>query len=278
LPESTTSTRTNGKRTPMVRMDSVSKSYGQVRVLNEVSLDVARGEIVVVIGASGSGKTTLLRCLIGLVEIDAGLLEIDGQVVVDKRAGGSRTNAKLAEEIRRKKLGMVFQQFNLFPHMTALQNVIEAPVHVRRVPKKVAIEEGQRLLQRVGLLDRKDYYPSHLSGGQQQRVAIARALAMKPELILFDEVTSALDPELTGEVLNVMVDLAKQGQAMIVVTHEMGFAREVAHRVVFIDEGKVLEQGSPARVLGSPEHPRTRQFLSKVLHMGAGGESSGMSR
>ena len=270
MPEPAPPTRTNDKRTPMVRMGSVSKSYGQVRVLDEVSLDVARGEIVVVIGASGSGKTTLLRCLIGLVEIEAGFLEIDGQVVVDKRAGRSRTDPRLAEEIRRKKLGMVFQQFNLFPHMTALENVIEAPVHVRHVPRNVAIDEGQRLLQRVGLLDRKDYYPSHLSGGQQQRVAIARALAMKPELILFDEVTSALDPELTGEVLNVMVDLAKQGQAMIVVTHEMGFAREVAHRVVFIDEGKVLEQGPPARVLGSPEHPRTRQFLSKVLHMDAG--------
>jgi polar amino acid transport system ATP-binding protein len=258
-------------RTPMVRMDTVSKSFGTVRVLDEVSLDVARGEIVVVIGASGSGKTTLLRCLIGLTEIDSGLLEIDGEVVVDRRAGARGRSAKVAEEIRRKKLGMVFQQFNLFPHMTALENVIEAPVQVRGISKKIARAEGEALLQRVGLLDRKDYYPSHLSGGQQQRVAIARALAMKPELILFDEVTSALDPELTGEVLNVMVDLANQGQAMIVVTHEMGFAREVAHRVVFIDGGRILEQGSPAEVLGSPQHPRTRHFLSKVLHMSAPG-------
>ena len=260
-------------RGPIVRMESISKSFGSVRVLDDVTLDVARGEIVVVIGASGSGKTTLLRCLIGLTEFDSGLLEIDGHVVVDRRNGSGGRPARIAEEVRRKKLGMVFQQFNLFPHMTALENVIEAPVHVRRVPKEVAIGEGERLLQRVGLFDRKDYYPSHLSGGQQQRVAIARALAMKPELILFDEVTSALDPELTGEVLNVMIDLANQGQSMIVVTHEMGFAREVAHRVVFIDEGKVLEQGPPARVLGSPDHPRTRQFLSKVLHMGAGGPS-----
>lgn len=253
--------------TPIVRVSSVSKSFGSVRVLDDVTLDIGRGEIVVVIGASGSGKTTLLRCLIGLTEFDSGLLEIDGEIVLDRRPGANGRPPRIAEEMRRKKLGMVFQQFNLFPHMTALENVIEAPVHVRGVPTKVAVAEGERLLTRVGLLDRKDYYPSHLSGGQQQRVAIARALAMKPELILFDEVTSALDPELTGEVLNVMVDLANQGQSMIVVTHEMGFAREVAHRIVFIDGGRVVEQGSPADVLEAPQHARTRQFLSKVLHL-----------
>ncbi len=253
----------------MVHMEALSKSFGSVRVLDDVALDVARGEIVVVIGASGSGKTTLLRCLIGLTEIDSGLIQIDGDAVVDRRSGKQSPPGRVAEDIRRRKLGMVFQSFNLFPHMTAIENVIEAPVHVRRVPKKVAIAEGERLLERVGLADRKDYYPSHLSGGQQQRVAIARALAMKPELILFDEVTSALDPELTGEVLNVMEDLAKQGQAMIVVTHEMGFARQVADRILFFDAGKIVEQGSPAEVLESPRHARTRQFLSKVLHLGA---------
>ena len=248
-------------------MESITKHFGDVRVLDDVSLDVARGEIVVVIGASGSGKTTLLRCLIGLIEVDAGLIEVDGEPVIDKRPGRTGPAAKVAAEIRRKKLGMVFQSFNLFPHMTALENVIEAPVHVRGIPKRTALAEAEGLLRSVGLFDRKDYYPSHLSGGQQQRVAIARALAMKPELILFDEVTSALDPELTGEVLNVMVDLAKKGQAMIVVTHEMGFARKVADRVVFIDGGRILEQGRPEQVLESPQHRRTQQFLSRVLHL-----------
>jgi ABC-type polar amino acid transport system ATPase subunit len=253
----------------MVRMSSVMKSFGDVRVLDDVSLDVQRGEILVVIGASGSGKTTLLRCLIGLVEVDAGLIEIGGACVVDRRPGQKSPPVSVAAKIRRDKLGMVFQSFNLFPHMTALENVIEAPVHVRHIPKPVAVSEAERLLSMVGLLDRRNYYPSHLSGGQQQRVAIARALAMKPELILFDEITSALDPELTGEVLNVMVDLAHQGQAMIAVTHEMGFARQVANRVVFMDNGRILEEGSPEHVLESPEHPRTKQFLSKVLHLRA---------
>ena len=250
-----------------VALSGVSKAFGPSVVLDAVDLRIEKGEIVVVIGPSGSGKTTLLRCLIGLVDIDGGRIEIDGECVVDRGPGRTSPSARVAEGIRRRKLGMVFQSFNLFPHRTALENVIEAPVHVRHVPRAQAIADGERLLAQVGLADRRNHYPAQLSGGQQQRVAIARALAMKPEVILFDEVTSSLDPELTGEVLAVMEQLAAQGQTMIVVTHEMGFARHVGHRLVFMDQGRIVEEGDPRTVLSAPTHERTQRFLSRVLHV-----------
>ena len=252
---------------PIVSVRNITKRFGDVVVLDNVTLDVARGEKVVIIGASGSGKTTLLRCIIGLTDIDAGSIAVDGTCIADRTPNSRPVPSRVAAQVRRDKLGMVFQSFNLFPHMTALENVIEAPTHVRGVPKKIATEQADQLLGSVGLLERRDYYPSQLSGGQQQRVAIARALAMNPEVMLFDEVTSALDPELTGEVLNVMVGLAKQGLSMIVVTHEMGFARNVADRVIFMNEGRIAEEGTPQQVLEAPREERTRQFLSKVLHL-----------
>lgn len=251
---------------PAINLVGVSKKFGDQVVLDDVDLAVKRGEILVVIGPSGSGKTTLLRCLVGLVDIDSGRIEIDAECVVDRRPGHQSPSTKTAEAIRRRSLGMVFQSFNLFPHRTALENVIEAPVHVRKVPRQEAVQEGERLLAQVGLADRMQHYPAQLSGGQQQRVAIARALAMRPDVILFDEVTSALDPELTGEVLTVMADLAAQGQTMIVVTHEMGFAKHVGHRLLFMDRGVIVEDGKPEDVLSNPQHTRTQQFLSKVLH------------
>jgi polar amino acid transport system ATP-binding protein len=253
---------------PPVVMRNACKAYDSLRVLDDVTLTVERGEKLVVIGASGSGKTTLLRALVGLVELDSGTIEIDGERVVDRPAGAKdRVPAKRARAIRSRSLGMVFQSFNLFPHFTALENVVEAPIHVRKVPRREAVARGEELLNRVGLLEWKDHHPSRLSGGQQQRVAIARALAMDPEILLFDEVTSALDPELIGEVLDVMQTLAEAGQTMIVVTHEMGFARQVANRVAFMDEGRVIESGAPEDVLVNPSHDRTRKFLSKVLHL-----------
>jgi polar amino acid transport system ATP-binding protein len=250
-----------------VVMTDVSKRYGSNTVLDQLNLTIERGEIAVVIGASGSGKTTLLRCLIGLVDIDEGSIHIDGDTVVDKRPGQQNADAKTAREIRKRKLGMVFQSFNLFPHRTALENVVEAPIFVRHKPRRDATERAEALLGRVGMLDHRFHYPSQLSGGQQQRVAIARALAMDPEVILFDEVTSALDPELTGEVLDTMTQLARDGQTMIVVTHEMGFARKVGSWVAFMDGGKIVESGSPDEVLAHPSNERTAQFLSKVLHV-----------
>jgi polar amino acid transport system ATP-binding protein len=244
----------------------LSKRFGSTTVLDGVTMDIRRGEATVVIGASGSGKTTLLRCLIGLVEADDGTIDIDGERILEQIAGGPSRITQAGRAVRRRKLGMVFQSYNLFPHRTAIENIIEAPIYVRRLPREQAIVRAEELLRQVGLSDRRDFYPSQLSGGQQQRVAIARALAMDPEVILFDEVTSALDPELTGEVLATMSDLAKTGQTMIVVTHEMGFARHVADRVVFMDAGRIVEEGSPDAVLIHPQHQRTRQFLSKVLH------------
>jgi ABC-type polar amino acid transport system ATPase subunit len=256
-----------GETVPSVRMINVSKSFGNALVLDDVDLDVTKGETLVIIGASGSGKTTLLRCLIGLVQIDAGRIEVDGDCVVDRRAKEPPSGAGRGEAIRRRKLGMVFQSYNLFPHRTALENIIEAPVYVRHVPKAKAVERAEALLAQVGLADRRNYYPSQLSGGQQQRVAILRALAMDPEVLLLDEVTSALDPELTDEVLITMSDLAQAGQTMIVVTHEMGFARHVASRVAFMDGGRIVELGSPGDVLIHPKALRTQRFLSKVLHL-----------
>jgi polar amino acid transport system ATP-binding protein len=250
----------------IMRAADVHKRFGRLHILKGVSLDVPPRETVCIIGASGSGKTTFLRCINHLEKIDAGSIEVNGHPI-----GYRKRKSKLVEDRekniarQRTEIGFVFQRFNLFPHMTALGNVIEAPVRVRGVPKQQAIAEAETLLQRVGLADKKDAYPGKLSGGQQQRVAIARALAMKPALMLFDEPTSALDPEVTGEVLDVMEELAHEGTTMIVVTHEMGFARRAADRVVMMDEGVIIEEGPPEHFFTSPSHERTKAFLSKIL-------------
>ena len=250
----------------MVRSLDVHKRFGRLEVLRGISIDVARGEVVVLIGASGSGKTTFLRCINHLERLDGGRIYVDGELV-----GYTEKNGRLVEDSeravarKRSAIGMVFQRFNLFPHLSALGNVIEAPIRVRKVPRKAADESGRELLAKVGMADKVSAYPSQLSGGQQQRVAIARALAMEPKLMLFDEPTSALDPELVGEVLDVMKSLAREGMTMIVVSHEMGFAREVADRIVFMDEGVVVEEGPPEEVFLRPLHSRTQAFLSKIL-------------
>jgi polar amino acid transport system ATP-binding protein len=250
----------------MVKADNVHKSFGQVDVLKGIDLEVANGEVFCLLGPSGSGKSTFLRCINHLERIDGGRLSVDGQLIGYKEIGGKLHEMHEREvAAQRRDIGMVFQRFNLFPHMTALENVMEAPVQVRGESKAAARERGLALLDRVGLADRAGNYPAQLSGGQQQRVAIARALAMQPKLMLFDEPTSALDPELVGEVLDVMKGLAREGMTMIVVTHEIGFAREVADTVVFMDGGVVVEAGKPADVLGNPQHARTKAFLSKVL-------------
>jgi polar amino acid transport system ATP-binding protein len=244
----------------------VHKRFGRLHVLRGVSLDVQPRETVCIIGASGSGKTTFLRCINHLEKIDSGVIEVNGHPI-----GYRMKRGKLVEDSERNisrqrtEIGFVFQRFNLFPHKTALENVIEAPMHVRGVAKDQAIAEAETLLARVGLGDKKDAYPGKLSGGQQQRVAIARSLAMKPALMLFDEPTSALDPEVTGEVLDVMEELAHEGTTMIVVTHEMGFAKRAADRVVMMDEGVIIEEGSPEHFFESPTHERTKAFLSKIL-------------
>ncbi len=250
----------------MVRSVDVHKRFGRLEVLRGVSMEVARGEVVVIIGASGSGKTTFLRCINHLERLDAGRIYVDGELV-----GYREKNGRLVEdrerEVARKRaaIGMVFQRLNLFPHLTALGNVIEAPIRVKKVPRKEAEETGRERLSKVGLADKLSSYPAQLSGGQQQRVAIARALAMEPKLMLFDEPTSALDPELVGEVLDVMKSLAREGMTMIVVSHEMGFAREVADRIVFMDEGVIVEEGPPEELFLRPSQPRTQAFLSKIL-------------
>ncbi|MGY1705222.1 amino acid ABC transporter ATP-binding protein [Geodermatophilus sp. SYSU D00697] len=250
----------------MVRAEGVHKSFGSVEVLRGIDLEVAPGEVVCVIGPSGSGKSTFLRCINHLEKIDAGRLWVDGQLVGYRERGGKLHELRDREvAAQRRDIGMVFQRFNLFPHMTALENVVEAPTRVKGVRKETARQRGIELLERVGLGERVHNYPNQLSGGQQQRVAIARALAMEPKLMLFDEPTSALDPELVGEVLDVMRGLAESGMTMVVVTHEMGFAREVGDTLVFMDEGVVLEAGDPRRVLTDPRHPRCQAFLSKVL-------------
>jgi polar amino acid transport system ATP-binding protein len=241
----------------MISVKNLSKSFGAHRVLDDVSLEIGKGEVVCIIGASGSGKSTLLRCMNGLESYDSGELTIEGRPIHQD----DRDIHRLRTEV-----GMVFQRFNLFPHRTAIQNVIEGPVYVKKVPKQQALEDGRALLQKVGLGDKFDAYPAKLSGGQQQRVAIARSLAMKPKVILFDEPTSALDPELVGDVLRVMQQLAEEGMTMVVVTHEMGFAREVADRVLFLDQGRILEQGTPEDVLKNPKNERTRDFLRRVIH------------
>ncbi|AUG75888.1 Arginine ABC transporter ATP-binding protein [Kitasatospora sp. MMS16-BH015] len=252
--------------TPMVHARGVRKRYGRTEVLKGIDLTVATGQVCCLLGPSGSGKSTFLRCINHLEKVDGGRLAVDGELVGYREHSG-RLHELREREIaaRRRDIGMVFQRFNLFPHLTALENVTEAPVRVAGVPRGQAREEATALLERVGLADRAGHYPAQLSGGQQQRVAIARALAMRPKLMLFDEPTSALDPELVGEVLDVMRDLAADGMTMVVVTHEIGFAREVGDTAVFMDAGVVVEQGDPAQVLTDPAQDRTRAFLSKVL-------------
>lgn len=255
------------KQSPLMKARDVEKWFGRNHILRGVSLDVFRGEVVCIIGPSGSGKTTFLRCINHLERIEGGTIEVEGRLVGYKRTD----NGALLEDSEpniarlRSQIGFVFQHFNLWPHMTVTENIIEAPVRVARQPKGEAIEEAMALLKRVGLSDKCDAYPARLSGGQKQRVAIARALAMKPKLMLFDEATSALDPETVGEVLAVMKELARDGMTMICVTHEMGFAREAADRVVMMDEGKLIEEGPPERFFACPEKTRTKRFLAKIL-------------
>jgi polar amino acid transport system ATP-binding protein len=252
--------------TAMVSAVGVRKSFGGNEVLRGVDLEVAAGEVVCVVGPSGSGKSTFLRCINHLETIDAGTLTVDGSHVGYRQAGSTLIELRDKEVCRRRsEIGMVFQQFNLFPHRTVLQNLIEAPVRVKREKAATATARANELLDRIGLADKTNAYPRQLSGGQQQRVAIARALAMRPKLMLFDEPTSALDPELVGEVLAVMQDLAGSGMTMVVVTHEMGFARTVAHRVAFMDAGRIVETGTPDEVFDRPRNDRTRAFLSKLL-------------
>ncbi|KAF1066926.1 MAG: Glutamine transport ATP-binding protein GlnQ [Pseudomonas citronellolis] len=251
----------------VIQAREVHKAFGDLQILKGVSLDVHRGEVVVLIGASGSGKTTFIRCINHLEDIQGGSIHVNGELMgYRERADGKRVrDAERNIARRRRDIGMVFQRFNLFPHMTALQNIIEAPMQVLGVSRAEATEQARRLLARVRLADKAEHYPAQLSGGQQQRVAIARALAMKPQAMLFDEPTSALDPETVGEVLQVMKELADEGMTMVVVTHEMGFAREVADRVVVLHQGELIEQGTPQQIFGNPSHPRTREFLSRVI-------------
>lgn len=251
---------------PMVKAEAISKSFGSNEVLKSISLEVARGEVLCMVGPSGSGKSTFLRCINHLETINAGRLWVDGELVGYRQSGDKIYEMHPKEAAKqRRNIGMVFQRFNLFPHLTALENIMLAPGLLKKDGKAALQTRAMDLLARVGLADRHDYYPAHLSGGQQQRVAIARALAMDPKLMLFDEPTSALDPELVGEVLDVMKGLAESGMTMIVVTHEMGFAREVADKLVFMDGGVIVEEGDPAEVLSNPQRERTKAFLSKVL-------------
>jgi polar amino acid transport system ATP-binding protein len=251
---------------PMVKAEAVHKRFGRLEVLKGISLEVQPREVACLLGPSGSGKSTFLRCINHLEKIDAGRLWVDGSLVGYRQSGDRLYELKESEVAReRADIGMVFQHFNLFPHMTALENVIEAPLHVKGTPRAEAVKRGTELLQRVGVGDKLRTYPSQLSGGQQQRVAIARALAMEPKLMLFDEPTSALDPELVGDVLDVMRGLAEDGMTMIVVTHEMGFARQVADRVIFMSEGSIVEEGPPLEFFKNPKHARTRKFLGEIL-------------
>lgn len=252
----------------LIQIRGVHKFFGDLHVLRGIDLDIANGEVCVIMGPSGSGKSTLLRCLNQLETISAGEIFIDGELLGYRKDPSTGVLYDLTDKqiaSQRSQIGMVFQRFNLFPHMTAIENVMEGPIQVLGRPKEEVAREAQEYLELVGLGDRLNHYPSQLSGGQQQRVAIARALAMKPDLMLFDEPTSALDPELVGEVLSVMQDLAKAGMTMVVVTHEVGFAREVADHVVFMDGGMIVEEGSPEDVIVNPQNPRTQEFFSKVL-------------
>jgi polar amino acid transport system ATP-binding protein len=250
----------------MIRCQDVHKRFGRLEVLQGITFDVAKGEVVVLIGPSGSGKSTLLRCINHLEALDGGRIYVDGQPVGYREVKGKFVEMREREVARmRASIGLVFQRFNLFPHRTALGNVIDAPIHVRKLGRTEAVEAGRAMLEKVGLGDKIEAYPAQLSGGQQQRVAIARALAMEPKVMLFDEPTSALDPELVGEVLEVMKSLAREGMTMIVVSHEMGFAREVADRMLLMDEGVIVEDGPPAQFFDNPRHERTKVFLSKIL-------------
>jgi len=252
--------------TPMVRAEQVCKSFGALKVLKGVTLEIGRGQVLVLVGPSGSGKSTFLRCINHLEQVNAGRLYVDGDLIGYRERGAKLHEMSPRDAAKqRRDIGMVFQHFNLFPHRTALANIIEAPIHVKGVKKDKAIARGRDLLEQVGLSEKAEAYPAQLSGGQQQRVAIARALAMDPKLMLFDEPTSALDPELVGEVLAVMKKLASEGMTMVVVTHEMGFAREVADQLVFMDGGVIVESGKPREVLSNPQHERTKAFLSKVM-------------
>jgi polar amino acid transport system ATP-binding protein len=255
-----------GPRTILLARD-VHKRFGPNEVLRGVSLQVRRGEVICMIGPSGSGKTTFLRCLNHLERIDTGRIELDGKLLGYRERPDGTLVEQSARDVARQRaeIGFVFQRFNLWPHLTALENITEAPVHVRGERRDAAVATAERLLDRVGLLEKRDAYPTKLSGGQQQRVAIARALAMSPKLMLFDEATSALDPETVGEVLAVMAELAAEGMTMICVTHEMGFAREAADRVVMMDDGLIIEEGPPEHFFTRPSNERTRQFLSKIL-------------
>jgi polar amino acid transport system ATP-binding protein len=252
---------------PIVRATAVEKFFGRNHVLRDVSLEVLKQEVVCIIGPSGSGKTTFLRCINHLERIDGGRIEVNGHLIGYR----TREDGSLVEDSERNvaqqrtEIGCVFQRFNLWPHKTALQNITEAPIKVRKTPQAEAVAQGEALLARVGLAEKRDAYPNKLSGGQQQRIAIARALAMRPALMLFDEPTSALDPEMIGEVLEVMKELASDGMTMVVVSHEMGFAREAADRIVMMDDGVVVEEAPPAEFFSSPRHERTKQFLSKIL-------------
>ncbi|BCI53678.1 ATP-binding protein [Mycolicibacterium litorale] len=252
--------------TPMVKAEQVCKSFGALHVLKGVTLEVDKGEVLCIVGPSGSGKSTFLRCINHLEQVNAGRLYVDGELVGYRERGGKLLELTPREAAKqRRDVGMVFQHFNLFPHRTALGNIVEAPIHVKRVKKDDAEARAKDLLDLVGLADKATAYPAQLSGGQQQRVAIARALAMNPKLMLFDEPTSALDPELVGEVLGVMKKLASEGMTMLVVTHEMGFAREVADKLVFMDGGVIVESGAPREMMSNPQHERTKAFLSKVM-------------
>ena len=253
---------------PMVLAESVCKNFGALQVLKGITLEVGKGQVLVMVGPSGSGKSTFLRCINHLEQVNAGRLYVDGDLIGyrEKKRGDKLYEISPRDAAKqRRDIGMVFQHFNLFPHRTALENLVEAPMHVKGVKKAEAVERAKDLLDQVGLAEKATAYPAQLSGGQQQRVAIARALAMNPKLMLFDEPTSALDPELVGEVLEVMKKLAQEGMTMVVVTHEMGFAREVADQLVFMDGGVVVESGPPREVLANPKHERTKAFLSKVL-------------
>ncbi len=240
----------------MVKVVDVHKRFGHLHVLKGVSFEVKKGEVVVIVGPSGAGKSTMLRCINALEKIDSGHIYIEGKDIADKKVDKNKIRAEV---------GMVFQHFNLFPHLTALENVMLGPVVVKKEPKEKVRELALELLDKVGIKEKANSYPSQLSGGQQQRVAIARALAMKPKVMLFDEPTSALDPEMIKEVLDVMIELAREGMTMIVVSHEMGFAREVATRVIFMDDGRIVEEGPASKIFTNPDHPRTKLFMSKIL-------------
>lgn len=250
----------------MIKINNIYKSFQKLEVLKGISLEVTKGEVIAIIGPSGSGKSTLLRCLNRLETIDRGTIEIEGEVLAASGPDGKSHYVPEAEARRIcRKMGMVFQSFNLFPHLTVLENIIEAPIIVKGMKREEIIPQAEILLEKVGLLDKRNAYPSRLSGGQKQRVAIARALAMAPDIMLFDEPTSALDPELTGEVLKAMRQLAEEHMTMLVVTHEMAFAREVANNVIFMDKGEIVEQGRPEDIFNRPRHPRTQAFLSNVF-------------